>query len=60
MIDLGSLGGAIGFAQCANHHGQIIGASSLASNPVACPPGAGGPGCHAFFWEDGFLQTSVL
>jgi probable HAF family extracellular repeat protein len=55
MIDLGSLGGAISFAQCANHHGQIIGASSFASNPGACPPGAGGPGCHAFFWEDGVL-----
>jgi probable HAF family extracellular repeat protein len=56
MTDLGSLGGATGFAQCANHHGQIIGASSLASNPGACPPGAGGPGCHAFFWEDGVLR----
>jgi probable HAF family extracellular repeat protein len=55
MTDLGTLGGAIGFAQCANHHGQIIGASSLASNPGACPPGAGGPGCHAFFWEHGVL-----
>lgn len=55
MIDLGSLGGATGFAQCANLHGQIIGASSLASNPGACPPVNAGPGCHAFFWEDGAL-----
>jgi probable HAF family extracellular repeat protein len=54
MTDLGTLGGAIGFAQCANHHGQIIGQSSLASNPGACPPG-GGPGCHAFFWNDGVM-----
>jgi probable HAF family extracellular repeat protein len=55
MTDLGSLGGATGFGQCANHHGEIIGGSSLASNPGACPPGAGGPGCHAFFWDDGVM-----
>jgi probable HAF family extracellular repeat protein len=55
MIDLGTLGGATGFAQCANHHGQIIGASSLASNPGACAPVGAGPGCHAFFWEEGVL-----
>ena len=54
MTDLGTLGGAIGFAQCANHHGQIVGQSSLASNPGACPPG-GGPGCHAFLWDDGVM-----
>jgi probable HAF family extracellular repeat protein len=54
MTDLGTLGGAIGSAQCANHHGQIVGQSSLASNPGACPPG-GGPGCHAFLWDDGLM-----
>jgi probable HAF family extracellular repeat protein len=53
MIDLGSLGGTNGFAQCANNSGQVIGQSSLAANPAAC--NSGGPGCHAFFWEDGLM-----
>jgi probable HAF family extracellular repeat protein len=33
--------------------------SSLAANPAACDfPvfNSGGPGCHAFFWEDGVIQ----
>jgi probable HAF family extracellular repeat protein len=49
MTGLGTLGGTNGFAQCANHRGQIIGGSSLASNPSACNTGS--PGCHAFLWE---------
>jgi probable HAF family extracellular repeat protein len=55
MIDLGTLGGTNGFAQCANHRHQVIGMSSLAANPAACDfPvfNSGGPGCHAFFWSD--------
>jgi probable HAF family extracellular repeat protein len=54
MIDLGTLGGTNGFAQCANHRHQVIGMSSLAANPAAC--NSGGPGCHAFFWEDGVIK----
>jgi probable HAF family extracellular repeat protein len=50
MTDLGTLGGTNGFAQCVNHRGQVIGGSSLAANPAAC--NSGGPGCHAFFWQD--------
>jgi probable HAF family extracellular repeat protein len=54
MIDLGSLGGTNGFAHCANTRGQVIGQSSLAATPGAC--NLGGPGCHAFFWEDGLMR----
>ena len=54
MIDLGTLGGTNGFAQCANHRHQVIGMSSLAVNPAAC--NSGSPGCHAFFWEDGVIK----
>ena len=53
MTDLGTLGGTNGFAQCVNHRGQVIGGSSLAANPAAC--NSGGPGCHAFFWQDGTM-----
>jgi probable HAF family extracellular repeat protein len=59
MIDLGTLGGTNGFAQCANHRHQVIGMSSLAANPAACDfPvfNAGGAGCHAFFWENGVIK----
>ena len=58
MIDLGTLGGTNGFAQCANDHLQVIGMSSLTANPAACDfPvfNVGGTGCHAFFWEDGLM-----
>jgi probable HAF family extracellular repeat protein len=60
MVDLGTLGGTNGFAQCANNRLQIIGQSSVAASPAACnfpavePEGAG-PGCHAFFWENGVM-----
>jgi probable HAF family extracellular repeat protein len=59
MIDLGTLGGTNGFAQCANRRHQVIGMSSVTANPAACDfPvfNAGGPGCHAFFWEDGVIK----
>jgi len=61
MINLGTLGGTFGTAQCVNRHGQVIGVSSLAANPAACAPvvfsaDVAGPGCHAFFWEDGVMR----
>lgn len=55
MIDLGTLGGTFGFAQCANHRRQIIGDSSTAAIPAACTA-IGSPGCHAFFWENGIMS----
>jgi probable HAF family extracellular repeat protein len=58
MVDLGTLGGTNGWAQCANHRGQVIGFSSLATNPAACNFPAIEPvfpGCHAFFWENGVI-----
>jgi probable HAF family extracellular repeat protein len=45
MTDLGSLGGTMGFAQCANNRGQIIGLSTLAGDVLN----------HAFFWENGVM-----
>ena len=58
MVDLGTLGGTNGFAQCVNNRLQIIGQSSVAANPAACdfPVLASvGPGCHAFFWDKGVM-----
>jgi len=60
FVDLGTLGGTNGFAQCANNRLQVIGQSSVAANPAACNfpavgPEGGGPGCHAFFWENGVM-----
>lgn len=46
MIDLGSLGGTIGFAQCANNQGEIIGLSNLTGDTTS----------HAFFWDDGLME----
>jgi probable HAF family extracellular repeat protein len=46
MTDLGTLGGTIGNAQCANSHGQIIGNSDL----------FGDLRTHAFLWQDGAMQ----
>lgn len=54
MIDLGTLGGTYGFAQCANHRRQVIGDSSVGAKPAACIA-IGSPGCHAFFWENGIM-----
>ncbi len=45
MTDLGTLGGTIGQAQCANNRGEIIGSSNLAGNTTT----------HAFFWDDGSM-----
>ncbi len=46
MTDLGGLGGTIGFGQCTNQPGQIIGQSDLAGDAVS----------HAFLWEDGVMS----
>jgi probable HAF family extracellular repeat protein len=46
MIDLGSLGGTIGSAQCGNNRGQVIGQSFLAGNLTV----------HPFLWERGILK----
>jgi probable HAF family extracellular repeat protein len=54
FTDLGSLGGTIGFAQCPNHRGQVIGQSSLAANPGACAFQQ--PGCHGFVWQNGIMN----
>jgi probable HAF family extracellular repeat protein len=56
MTDLGTLGGAWGFGQCANSRHQIIGQSSLAESPTACRFDQRQPGCHAFLWKDGHMQ----
>jgi probable HAF family extracellular repeat protein len=60
MVDLGTLGGTNGFAQCVNNRLQVIGQSSVAAHPAACnfpaaDPDHVGPGCHAFFWENGVM-----
>jgi probable HAF family extracellular repeat protein len=46
MIDLGTLGGTLGFAQCGNNRGQIIGQSDLAGDLTF----------HPFIWERGVLK----
>lgn len=45
MIDLGSLGGTFGSAQCANNRGQIIGQSDLSGDLTF----------HPFLWQQGIL-----
>jgi len=57
MLDLGTLGGTVGFAELMNNRGQVIGISSLAEEPGACITAAvfGTPGCHAFLWDRGIL-----
>jgi probable HAF family extracellular repeat protein len=60
MIDLGSLGGVDGFTVGLNNRGQVVGGSSVASNPGACYLGGttefnNNPDCHPFLWDDGKL-----
>lgn len=62
MIDLGSFGGANGFSNALNNRGQVIGGSSIATNPGACFFLGFNPGCHPFLWDQGTiidLQTST-
>lgn len=64
MLDIGSLGGAIGFTAAMNNRGQVVGVSSVAANPGACLfAGEGDPNCHPFLWDRGKLidlNTSSL
>jgi probable HAF family extracellular repeat protein len=46
MIDLGTLGGTIGIAQCTNNRREVIGMSNL----------PGDENFHAFFWRDGEMK----
>jgi probable HAF family extracellular repeat protein len=46
MIDLGTLGGTNGFAQCANSRREIIGMSNLAGDAIF----------HAFLWRNGRME----
>jgi probable HAF family extracellular repeat protein len=45
MIDLGTLGGTIGFANAVNNRGQVVGSSNLAGDVTY----------HAFIWQRGVL-----
>jgi probable HAF family extracellular repeat protein len=54
MQDLGTLGGAYGYANRLNNRGQVIGSSSTAVNPGACFT-EGDPNCHVFLWDRGTL-----
>jgi probable HAF family extracellular repeat protein len=54
MTDLGTLGGSVGFGQCANNRLQVIGTSSLATHPAACSTGEAG--CHAYLWQRGTMK----
>jgi probable HAF family extracellular repeat protein len=45
MTDLGTLGGTLGSAQCANNRGQVTGQSNLAGDSVS----------HPFFWDQGIM-----
>ena len=57
MRDLGSLGGAYGFASAINNGGQIVGQSSIPSDPGACNgfPDNNDLNCHATLWDKGSL-----
>jgi probable HAF family extracellular repeat protein len=46
MIDLGTLGGTIGYAVWLNDRGQVVGSSNLAGDQAS----------HGFLWERGFLR----
>jgi len=67
MIDLGSLGGAVGmftgFGGGLNNRGQVIGMSSIAADPGACLNSEMDLNCHPFLWDSGEmtdLATTTL
>lgn len=51
MLDLGSFGGVFGFPNGMNRRGQVIGGSSVSSNPGACNFENTNPGCDPFLWD---------
>ena len=57
MLDIGTLGGVVGFVGALNNLGEVIGGSSTAENTAACyVPAAqsiefGNPGCDPFLWD---------
>jgi probable HAF family extracellular repeat protein len=57
IVDIGTLGGTVGFGFMVNNPGQVIGVSSLAEVPGACITGPlnGTPGCHGILWDRGVL-----
>ena len=58
MHDLGSLGGVVGFVGAVNNLGQVVGGSSIATDPGACFVGEfafSNLDCHPFFWDGGKL-----
>jgi len=61
MRDLGTLGGVVGFTAALNSHGQVVGGSSIASDPGACYVAStssiefANPDCHPFLWDQGSL-----
>jgi len=55
MIDLGTLGGVFGTASLLNNRGQVVGTSSLASDPGACFSIGNTANCHPFLWDEGKL-----
>lgn len=62
MLDLGTLGGAVGFVGGLNNRGQVIGVSSVAANAAACFTEFD-PNCHPFLWSQDKLidlNTSTI
>jgi probable HAF family extracellular repeat protein len=57
--DLGTLGGVVGFSAALNNRGQVVGGSSIASDPGACYNTGSfeffNPDCHPFLWDQGTL-----
>ena len=61
--NLGSFGGANGFSNALNNQAQVIGGSSIASNPGACFFLVFFPDCHPFLWSQRTLidlNTSAI
>jgi probable HAF family extracellular repeat protein len=62
ITDIGGFGGAFGLPSFLNNRGQVIGVSSIASNPAACFTEQD-PDCHPFLWNQPKLidlKTSTI